>query len=49
MQGNDNFVRTFKKNEKDYVGPKDRKRDKTREKDQRKILRKLKLKEMSDD
>lgn len=47
MQGNDNFVRIFKKN--DGVTSKDRKRSKDRPKDERKKLRKMKLKEMNDD
>lgn len=49
MQGNDNFVRTYRKNEREYDAPKkDRKRDKTREKDQRRKLRDLKIKEMEE-
>jgi hypothetical protein len=47
MQGNDNFVRIFKKNE--GTVSKDRKRSKDRPKDERKKLRKLKLKEMTDE
>lgn len=44
MQGNDNFVRTYKSNEGKPL--KDRKRDKHRAKDQRKQVRKMREKEM---
>ena len=47
MQGNDNFVRIYKKNEQKES--RDKKRDKTWEKDKRRVLRRIKEQEMNDD